>query len=101
MAGYWTIKVVSELLKADGVGLGTDVFVLDQQKDGRGKMIYQARQIDQADFANHDAFIDAVQTAMRQVRDTIAEAANPAAHPQEMRQGDASPISHDPPKLDP
>jgi hypothetical protein len=77
LAGYWTVKVVTQL-RTYGVGCGVEVFTLMH----KGNAAIAEKIIDSA-LNEHDEFIAAVEEAMRGVRDLMVgnHAAAPATPP--------------------
>lgn len=69
LAGYWTVRVVTQL-HTSGVGCGVEVFTV---RDVKGKGV--AAKLDDSALAEHDDFIAAVVDAMRSVRDNMGKTA--------------------------
>jgi hypothetical protein len=65
LAGYWTVKVVTQL-RTSGVGCGVEVYTLRDQ--GTAAV---AEKIPDSALGEHDEFIAAVEDAMRGVRDQM------------------------------
>lgn len=65
LAGYWTVKVVTQL-RTPMVGCGVEVFTLRSDNN-----VARAEQIPASAFEEHDGFISAVEEAMRGVRDSM------------------------------
>jgi hypothetical protein len=65
LAGYWTVKVVTQL-RTSGVGCGVEVFTLRHNGNSA-----TAEKIADSALAEHDEFIAAVEEAMRGVRDQM------------------------------
>jgi hypothetical protein len=77
LAAYWTIHHAIDM-KVTGVGFDVDVFVVEPS----GSKGYVARQLDNAELAEHNEFIQACEDALRSVRDQIAApGAQPAPTP--------------------
>jgi hypothetical protein len=78
LAGYWTVRVVTDL-RTPGVGCGVEVFTLSIRS---GNAV--AQQVAESAFEEHDGFIGAVEEAMRGVRDTmLGRSTDAAAEPPE------------------
>jgi hypothetical protein len=65
LAGYWTVKVVTQL-RTYGVGCGVEVFTLKNQGN-----VAIAEKIADSALDEHNEFIAAVEEAMRGVRDVM------------------------------
>jgi hypothetical protein len=68
LAAYWTIKLATDL-RVSGVGMGTDIFVLEQSSD-----TWTARALDQNETSEHDIFIETCQSSLRAVASTLSGA---------------------------
>jgi hypothetical protein len=76
LAGYWTVKVVTQL-HTSGVGCGVEVFTLKHQGN-----LPIAEKIADSALDEHNEFIASVEEAMRGVRDImLGKIAAPLAHP--------------------
>ena len=65
LAGYWTVKVVTQL-RTSGVGCGVEVYTL--RNDGTKAI---AEKVPESALGEHDEYINAVEDAMRGVRDQM------------------------------
>jgi 20S proteasome alpha/beta subunit len=76
LAGYWTVRVVTQL-RTSGVGCGVEVFTV---RDVGGKSV--AAKVEDSAVEEHDDFIAAVEDAMRSVRDNMSKTATAPSPPE-------------------
>src|ERR1700732_1580079 len=73
LAAYWTIKHSIDM-KVLGVGFDVDVFVVESD----GNKSFAARQLDDAEVAEHNDFITASEDALRTLRSQMAPSGSAA-----------------------
>ena len=66
LAAYWTVQHAIDM-KVPGVGFGVDLFVLEEHGPG-----HTARQLEKAEFSEHDESIASIKNAMRSAVDFSA-----------------------------
>ena len=67
LAAYWTVQHAIDM-KVTGVGFGVDVFVVEPADKS-----YKARQLEDAEVAEHTDFVAAAEEAMRGVREGLTK----------------------------
>jgi proteasome beta subunit len=89
LAAYWTVTAVAVDLKSPGVGMGEDVFVLQEEKHG-GKTKHVARRVEKEKLLPHDELIAEAKKRMRSVTDDMlgrGQAVEAAAPPPKFEEG--------------
>ena len=67
LAAYWTIQHAIDM-KVAGVGFGVDIFAVEPSDK-----TYKARELDDAEIAEHAEFMKAAEEALRGVRDALTK----------------------------
>jgi 20S proteasome alpha/beta subunit len=78
LAAYWTVQHAIDM-KVSGVGFGVDVFVVEFADKS-----YKARQLEDAEIAEHAEFIKASEEALRGVREALTQPPDTTSAPSEV-----------------